>query len=161
MSIYKFFVFATLLSMQFLWQMDSVTYAAIESFSDKGEYIMEDNQILKEAQDIVYKEAMRSIAQQVGVSISGNSQANDNELTQGELEMMATTIAKVKEKTFKQEIVTDGKVKVMAFVSAEIDTEQASRMLKDLVEARIASKSYEQILVEYTKKQGQYGDLQR
>ena len=134
--------------------------AAIEQFSGKGEYIMEDNQAIKDAQEIAYNEAMRSIAQQAGVSIKGSSQSEDNTLTNDELEMMATTIAKVKDKNYKKEIGADGKIKVLAFVTAELDTEQADKMLKDMVEAKRASQGYEKIFAEYQAKQKQFDSLQ-
>ena len=47
--------------------------AAIRTINGTGEYIMEDNETMKQAQDKAYEEAMRSISQQAAVYVRGSS----------------------------------------------------------------------------------------
>ena len=54
--------------------------AAIQTINGTGEYIMEDNETMKQAQDKAYEEAMRSISQQAAVYVRGSSKAENMEM---------------------------------------------------------------------------------
>lgn len=66
--------------------------AAIQTINGTGEYIMEDNETMKQAQDKAYEEAMRSIAQQAAVYIRSGSKAESSVLTKDEVELIATAL---------------------------------------------------------------------
>lgn len=107
--------------------------AAILSLSSTGEYIMEDNETMKQAQDKAYEEAMRSIAQQAAVYVRGHSKAENMELKEDEVELIATALVQVKEKRFAKEVMADGKLRIKAFLIGDIDEEKAEKALAEKV----------------------------
>ena len=125
--------------------------AALETLSGSGEYIMEHNETMKEAQDVAFQEAMRSISQQAGVYIESTSQAKDSQLTHDEVTALTETVVQVKEKRFDRDILPDGKIKVRAFVTAELDTEKADKLLQDRIEAHKAKAQYDAAQGEHTE----------
>ncbi len=109
------------------------TDAAIRTINGTGEYIMEDNETMKQAQDKAYEEAMRSISQQAAVYVRGNSKAENMELKEDEVELMATALVQVKEKRFTKEVMADGKLRIKAFLMGDIDEEAAEKALTEKV----------------------------
>ena len=107
--------------------------AAIRTINGTGEYIMEDNETMKQAQDKAYEEAMRSIAQQAAVYVRGSSKAENMELKEDEVELMATALVQVKEKRFTKEVMADGKLRIKAFLTGDIDEEAAEKALAEKV----------------------------
>jgi len=94
---------------------------------------MEDNETMKQAQDKAYEEAMRSISQQAAVYVRGNSKAENMELKEDEVELMATALVQVKEKRFTKEVMADGKLRIKAFLMGDIDEEAAEKALTEKV----------------------------
>jgi len=107
--------------------------AAIRTINGTGEYIMEDNETMKQAQDKAYEEAMRSISQQAAVYVRGSSKAENMELKEDEVELMATALVQVKEKRFTKEVMADGKLRIKAFLTGDIDEEAAEKALAEKV----------------------------
>lgn len=107
--------------------------AAIRTINGTGEYIMEDNETMKQAQDKAYEEAMRSISQQAAVYVRGSSKADNMTLAEDEVELMATALVQVKEKRFIKEVMTDGKLRIKAFLTGDIDEEAAEKALAEKV----------------------------
>ena len=134
--------------------------AALEMLSGSGEYIMEHNETMKEAQDIAFREAMRSISQQAGVYIESTSQAKDSQLTHDEVTALTETVVQVKEKRFDRDILPDGKIKVRATVTATLDTDEADRLLQRRVEAHKTQKQYEAARDEQAELQKKSESLQ-
>ena len=134
--------------------------AAVETLSGSGEYIMEKNETMKEAQDIAFQEAMRYISQQAGVYIESSSAAKDSQLTRDEVTALTETVVQVKEKRFDRDILPDGKIKIRATVTATLDTDEADNILRRRVEAHRTQKQYEAARDEQTAIQKQGESLQ-
>lgn len=123
--------------------------AAVETLSGQGEYIMEDNETVGEAQDIAYREAMRYISQQAGVYIESASQSKNSQLTDDEIVALTETVVQVTKKRFERAITADGKIKVVAFVTATLDTDKADAMMKERVEAHKTEKRHHRAKADY------------
>ena len=113
--------------------------AAVREISGTGEYIMEDNETMKQAQDKAYEEAMRSISQQAAVYIRSDSKAESSVLTKDEVELLATALVQVREKRFTKEVMPDGKLRVKAFLTGDLDEEATEKALAEKV-AKLNSK---------------------
>ncbi|MBR3622352.1 MAG: tetratricopeptide repeat protein, partial [Selenomonadaceae bacterium] len=116
---------------------------------------MEDNETLKDAQEVAYKEAMRSISQQVAVYVKSKSQAEDFQITDDVVELISTSILKVEEKKFIKEIMPDGKLKIKAFVSGTLDESATDKALNDKIAAFREKKRYDESLAEHKEQQRQ------
>ena len=138
----------------------SAVLAGGEILEGRGEYIMEDNETLKEAQDVAYKEAMRSLAQQVVVHIQSSSQAQEAELTADDVELMADALLNVIDKRFQKTVLPDGKLQVVALVKADLDEEASERALQERLAARRAKAQYEAANATYGEHRERNKDLQ-
>ena len=128
--------------------------AAVREISGTGEYIMEDNETMKQAQDKAYEEAMRSIAQQVAVFVRGSSKTENMELKEDEVELMATALVQVKEKRFTKEVMADGKLRVKAFLTGDIDEEAAEKALEEKVAKFKQQKALDEAKAKHAAQQG-------
>lgn len=143
----------------FLATINSV-FAAVEPFEAQAEYMMENNESIKYAQETALNEAIRRISQQAAVVIRSHSTAADNQLSSDEMEMVTSTIVQVKEKRFQKRLGANDKIVVTAFVKAELDTDRAEQMSKELLAAKDTARDYEKIREEYSTAQSQYNALQ-
>lgn len=128
--------------------------AAVREISGTGEYIMEDNETMKQAQDKAYEEAMRSIAQQAAVYVRGSSKTENMELKEDEVELMATALVQVKEKRFTKEVMADGKLRVKAFLTGDIDEEAAEKALEEKVAKFKQQKALDEAKAKHAAQQG-------
>lgn len=135
--------------------------AATQIFSGAGEYVMEDNETLKEAQETAYAEAMRKIAQETAVYVTSRSAAKDATLTEDEIELMANAIMQVTAKEFQKELTPDGKLLIRAKVRAEVDEEATDRWLQERIAAREAERQYAEIKAQHDARQGELTDLEK
>ena len=126
----------------------------MREISGTGEYIMEDNETMKQAQDKAYEEAMRSIAQQVAVFVRGSSKTENMELKEDEVELMATALVQVKEKRFTKEVMADGKLRVKAFLTGDIDEEAAEKALEEKVAKFKQQKALDEVKAKHAAQQG-------
>ena len=140
--------------------INGITEAAVETFEGQGEYVMENNESIRQAQDVAMQEAMRGISQQATAVISGSSGSSDNQLTKDEVEMVTAAIMNVNEKRFEKTLSKDNKIKVVAYVKAEIDVDRAEKMARELMAAKKSSQEIEKIKAVYTSKQNEYSTLQ-
>ena len=92
---------------------------------------------------------MRNIAQQAGVYIESSSRSSDSQLTNDEIELLTSALVKVKTKNFSKDAGKDDKLIVTVTVQAEIDTEQTSRMLNELMMAKKIEADYKKLKTEY------------
>lgn len=162
MNKHPFFRFLALnLGMTALFYMLPVQSASAEllTLSGQGEYIMEDNETVGDAQNVAYREAMRYISQQAGVYIESVSQSENNQLTQDEIVALTETVVQVKEKRFERAITTDGKIKILAFLSASLDTDKADAMMKERVEAHRTETQYNKATSDYEQLKGERDNL--
>ena len=134
--------------------------ASAQTFTGAGEYVMEDNEIMARARESAYREAMRSIAQQAGVYISGFSQIRDQQLTQDELEMLAATLAKVQSWNSMKELDPNGKILIRVTVTADVDSQKADAMLNEFIDSQKSSKTLDQIQQEFLDGESIYLQLQ-
>lgn len=134
--------------------------ASAQTFTGAGEYVMEDNEIMARARESAYREAMRSIAQQAGVYISGFSQIRDQQLTQDEIEMLAATLAKVQSWNSMKELDPNGKILIRVTVTADVDSQKADAMLNEFIDSQKSSKTLEQIQQEFLDGESIYLQLQ-
>lgn len=134
--------------------------AEMQTFQGRSEYTMEDNETMGEAQDIAYREALRSIAQEAGVYISSHSISVDGQISVDEAEMMAEAIVKVKSKEFQRTITPDGKVKIVALLTAELDMDKADALLREKAEEHQAEKQHREANEAYAEAQQQNKKLE-
>lgn len=128
--------------------------AAIRTINGTGEYIMEDNETMKQAQDKAYEEAMRSISQQAAVYVRGSSKADNMTLAEDEVELMATALVQVKEKRFTKEVMADGKLRIKAFLTGDIDEEAAEKALAEKVAQFKQKKAMDEAKAKHEAQQG-------
>ena len=127
--------------------------AAIRTINGTGEYIMEDNETMKQAQDKAYEEAMRSISQQAAVYIRGDSRTESAELTKDEVELLATALVQVREKRFDKEVMADGKLRIKAFLVGDIDEEATEKALTEKVAQLKQKKVFDEVKAKHEAQQ--------
>ena len=128
--------------------------AAVREISGTGEYIMEDNETMKQAQDKAYEEAMRSIAEQAAVYIRSDSKAESSVLTKDEVELLATALVQVREKRFTKEVMPDGKLRVKAFLTGDLDEEATEKALEEKVAKFKQQKALDEAKAKHAAQQG-------
>lgn len=128
--------------------------AAVREISGTGEYIMEDNETMKQAQDKAYEEAMRSISQQAAVYIRSDSKAESSVLTKDEVELLATALVQVREKRFTKEVMPDGKLRVKAFLTGDLDEEATEKALAEKVAKFKQQKALDEAKAKHAAQQG-------
>ena len=137
-------------------------FAEVRTFHGESEYIMNDSEPIKKAQEIAFYQTIREIAEQAGVYIESSSKISNGKLKSDEIAATTTAVLKIKIKKYGKEYTQDGKLKILASVDAEMDTDNVEELLKELIEARKSSKNYEEVLKDYTKRKNQfdtvYGD---
>ncbi len=128
--------------------------AAIRTINGTGEYIMEDNETMKQAQDKAYEEAMRSISQQAAVYIRSSSKAESSVLTKDEVELIATALVQVREKHFDKQVMSDGKLRIKAYLIGDIDEEATEKALAEKVAQFKQKKAMEEAKAKHEAQQG-------
>ena len=130
--------------------------AEVKTFHEENEYIMEKSEPIKKAQDKAFQKTVRQISESVGYYLESDSSLKNAKLTEDRMELFTAAILKIKSKIFNKEILSDGNLKIIASVDAEVDTDNVKEILNELAEAKNSEKDYERILTEYTEKQEQY-----
>lgn len=153
-------IIAALLLAGALWPL-SHGEAATEIFEGTGEYIMEDNETLKQAQDVAYDEAMRHIAQQAAAYVKSASQSADAQITDDEVEMLATALVVVKDKQFGTKIMPDGKFKITAILTAEIDEAATDKALQEKIAELRVKKDFDKVIAKQTEQHRQKDEAQQ
>lgn len=138
-----------------------VTHAAVEHFSGSAEYLMNNHESIKVAQETVLKEALRRISQQAAVVIRSHSSAADNQLTADEVEMVTSIVLQVTDKKFQKSVDAQGKITVKATAEAELDVDKAERMSQEIMAAKSAQRNIAQIRDEYSTTQSQYRQTEK
>ena len=110
-----------------------------------GEYIMEDNETLKDAQEMAFKEAMRSMAEQAASYVRANSRVENKILTDDEVELLAAALIKVREKRFEKEVMHDGKLKVRALLQGNLDEERTDKVLTEKIKELKEKHKYDEM----------------
>lgn len=135
--------------------------AEMQTFSGTGEYVMEDNETLKDAQETAYAEAMRRIAQEAAVYVTSRSVVKDATLTEDEIELMANAIMQVTAKEFQKELTPDGKLLIRAKVRAEVDEEATDHWLQERIAAREAERKYAETKAQQDAQRGEHAALKQ
>ncbi len=126
--------------------------AEIKTFHAESSYVMERSEPIKDAQDFVFKEAIRTISEKAGLVIKSLSIIRDNELELDRLETLTAAVLRVKSKTFGKEFDADGSLTITVAVDAEIDTDDAAEILNELRKAHNSSQNYEEVFKDYTER---------
>ena len=130
--------------------------AEVKTFHAENSYLMDKGEPIKDAQDYVFKDAVRNISEQAGVVVKALSQSKDSELELDRVETFTAAVLRIKSKTFGKELTGDGGLKITVAVDAELDTDNAAELLNELREAKKSAKGYEEVLKDYTKRKNQF-----
>ena len=130
--------------------------AEVKTFHAENSYLMDKGEPIKDAQDYVFKDAVRNISEQAGVVVKALSQSKDSELELDRVENFTAAVLRIKSKTFGKELTGDGGLKITVAVDAELDTDNAAELLNELREAKKSAKGYEEVLKDYTKRKNQF-----
>ncbi|MBQ4495033.1 MAG: hypothetical protein II968_04630 [Selenomonadaceae bacterium] len=130
--------------------------AEVKTFHAENSYLMDKGEPIKDAQDYVFKDAVRNISEQAGVVVKALSQSKDSELELDRVENFTAAVLRIKSKTFGKELTSDGGLKITVAVDAELDTDNAAELLNELREAKKSAKGYEEVLKDYTKRKNQF-----
>ena len=126
--------------------------AEVKTFHAENSYLMDRSEPIRDAQDKVFKEAVRKISEEAGIVIEGLSRAENYQLDFDRVETFTAAVLRIKSKTFDKELVNGGGLKIIVKVDAELDTDDAAEILNELREARNSSKNYEEVLKDYTER---------
>lgn len=130
--------------------------AEVKTFHAENSYLMDKGEPIKDAQDYVFKDAVRNISEQAGVVVKALSQSKDSELELDRVETFTAAVLRIRAKTFGKELTGDGGLKITVAVDAELDTDNAAELLNELREAKKSAKGYEEVLKDYTKRKNQF-----
>ena len=130
--------------------------AEVKTFHAENSYLMDKGEPIKDAQDYVFKDAVRNISEQAGVVVKALSQSKDSELELDRVETFTAAVLRIRAKTFGKELTSDGGLKITVAVDAELDTDNAAELLNELREAKKSAKGYEEVLKDYTKRKNQF-----
>lgn len=126
--------------------------AEVKNFHAESFYQMNRGEPIKDAQDKVFKDAIRMISEEAGVVVESLSKSKNSQLEVDRMESFTATVLRVKSKTFGKELTSDGGLTITVAVDAELDTDNAVELLNELREARNSSKNYEEVLKDYTER---------
>ena len=130
--------------------------AEVKTFHAETFYFMKKNEPIIDAQEAAFKDAVRMISEEAGVIFEGLSNDKNGDLLLDRMETLTAAVLRVKNKTFGKEITSDGGLKITVAVDAELDTDNAAKLLNELREARNSSKNYEEVLKNYTERKNQF-----
>ena len=126
--------------------------AEVKSFHAESSYLMDRGEPIRTAQDTVFNDAVRKISESANVFIDSLSLSRDSELELDRVEIFTAAILRIRQKVFDKEIQSDGGLKIIVKVDAELDTDNAAELLNELREAKNSAKGYEEVLKDYTER---------
>lgn len=126
--------------------------AEVKTFHAESSYFMDRGEPIRDAQDIVFNEAVKKISAEAVSFVETSNVSKDSELEVNRVETFTAAVLRIKSKTFGKELTNDGGLKIIVNVDAELDTDNAAELLTELREARNSSKNYEDVLKDYTAR---------
>lgn len=147
MKIFAFFTAFVVLSL-----FGQNANAEVKTFHAESSYLMSRNEPIKDAQDYVFKDAIRMISEEAGVVVESLSKSKNNQLEADRIETFTAAVLRVKSKTFGKELTSDGGLTITVAVDAELDTDNAVELLNELRDVRKSTKGYEEVLKDYTER---------
>ena len=133
--------------------------AEIKTFHAESSYLMDKGEPIRDAQDIVFKDAVKKISEEAGVFVEGLSESKDSALELDRVETFTAAVLKIRQKTFNNELTSDGGLEIIVKVDAELDTDNAAELLNELQEANNSNKNYEEVLKDYTERKNQFDTI--
>ena len=125
-----------LLLSAFLLSLNLTAYAETEEFVGKGEYFAEPTDSIQKANDMALQEAVRRVSEQAAVALKSRSEIVSNELTNDEIAMATVSVMRIKDRKFVIDVTPNGGIKSTATVIAEVDTDEAEKAAKKLLEEK-------------------------
>ena len=135
-----------------------VCSAEVKTFHAESSYLMSSSEPIFDAQDKVFKDAVRMISEEAGVIVESLSKSRNGWLELDRMETLTAAVLRVKSKTFGKEFTDDG-LRITVAVDAELDTAEAAEILDELREARSSAKDYEAVLRDYTKRKNNFDTI--
>ena len=133
--------------------------AEIKTFHAESSYLMDKGEPIHEAQDIVFKDAVKKISEEAGVFVEGLSNAKDSALELNRVETFTAAVLKIRQKNFDKTLTNDGGLEISVSVDAELDTDNATELLNELNAAHNSNKNYEEVLKDYTERKKNFDTI--
>ena len=144
--------FIFLLAAIFALNLGGQCSAEVKTFHAESSYLMDKREPIRNAQDIVFNEAVKKISEEASSFVESSNISKDSELEVSRVETFTAAVLRIKSKTFSKELMKDGGLKIIVSVDAELDTDNAAELLNELREAKKSAKGYEEVLKDYTAR---------
>lgn len=110
----------------------SSALAAEQKINTTGIYIAGASESLNDAKQHALEDAMRRATEQAGVLIHSYSKTHNMTLTDDEVTIVASKIAKITAKRFEVTLISDSEIKVIAYIETIINTESINNDILSL-----------------------------
>ena len=121
-------IFSTL-TIALLIIFQSVSFAAVETFSASGEYLMSDYDTPEIAEEIALDFAKQNAAEQAGIYLETYSRTADFQIEQDEIKTVASSKVEVLTKNIMRQPQSNGRVLLCAEITATVDTSALDNFL--------------------------------
>ena len=133
--------------------------AEVKTFHAESSYLMDRGEPIRDAQDIVFSEAVKKISAEASSFVESSNVSKDNELEVSRVETFTAAVLRIKSKTFDKELMSNGGLKIIVSVDAELDTDNAAELLNELREAKKSAKGYEEVLKDYIARKKNFDTI--
>ncbi len=133
--------------------------AEVKTFHAESSYLMDRGEPIRDAQDIVFSEAVKKISAEASSFVESSNVSKDNELEVSRVETFTAAVLRIKSKTFDKELMSNGGLKIIVSVDAELDTDNAAELLNELRESKKSAKGYEEVLKDYTARKKNFDTI--
>ncbi|MBR0103583.1 MAG: tetratricopeptide repeat protein [Selenomonadaceae bacterium] len=114
----------------------AVGFAATETFSASGEYLMSDYDTPEIAEEIALDSAKQNAAEQAGIYLESYSRSIDSELDADEIKTVASSKVEVLTKNITRQPQSNGRILLRADIKATVDTSELDTFLAQQKEQR-------------------------
>ena len=126
----------SMLTVALLIIFQTVGFAASETFSASGEYLMSDYDTPEIAEEIAIDFAKQSAAEQAGIYLESYSRSVNFDLEVDEIKTVASSKVEVLEKNISRQFQSDGRILLRADIRATVDTSELDNFLSQAREQR-------------------------
>lgn len=126
--------------------------AEVKTFHAESSYHMSKSEPIHDAQEKVFKDAVRMISEEACVIVESISQTQNSNLKIDRIETLTAAVVRIKSKSFDKNLTSDGGLVITVKVDADLDTDNAVELLNELRETKNSAKNYDEVLKAYTER---------
>ena len=142
-----------------LFLFSSTAAAEIKTFHAESSYFAVDSEPIQKAQESAFQNTLREISETANAYLKSDSYVKNSRLKQDDVEIFTAAVLKISSKNFSKNFTPDGKLEIIATVDAEMDTDSVVEILTELRAARNASKNFDAVLEDYTRRKNQFDTI--